>query len=107
MDDIQKSRVRLAHWIEHNVDHLKGYQEVAKVMEEHGLTDVAEMIRSGILAVEKANEEFGKALAKLGPEKGDPHGDTSSHSTHDDDAHHHHHGHTHGHRHTHEHDHDH
>jgi hypothetical protein len=73
MDDIQKSKVRLAHWIDHNVDHLKGYREVAALLEGEGNLAVASTIRRGIELIESANKEFEKALQDLSALAGQPH----------------------------------
>jgi hypothetical protein len=91
MDDIQKSKVRLAHWIDHNVDHLKGYREVAALLEGEGNHEVASTIRRGIELIESANKEFEKALKDLSALAGEP----PSHE------------HAHGHDGMHDHDHDH
>jgi hypothetical protein len=66
MDDVEKSKVRLRHWIDHNLDHIKGYEEVAQVLAEKGFSDAAEIVLSGARAIETANEEFEKALESLG-----------------------------------------
>jgi hypothetical protein len=95
MDDTQKSRVRLSHWIEHNVEHLKGYEEVAQLLEKLGSTDAAHRIRQGMRYMESANQEFEKAIALLpapDAEKGE--GQESDHADHD---HHHDHAHNHAH----------
>lgn len=87
MDDIQKSKVRLAHWIEHNVDHLKGYEEVAGLLEREGKQTAALMIRKGIESIKSANREFEQALQELsGP------GEEAVHHSHGR-------GHDHGHKH--------
>jgi Arc/MetJ-type ribon-helix-helix transcriptional regulator len=65
MDDIEKSRVRLIHWIEHNLEHLKGYNEVAEILERDGFTSASDRIRRGVKLIEAANEEFETALAGL------------------------------------------
>jgi hypothetical protein len=66
MDDIQKSRVRLEHWINHNLDHIKGYDEVAQLLDKSNFSGAAEMIRRGTRLIEAANSEFQKALESLG-----------------------------------------
>ena len=66
MDDIQKSRIRLEHWINHNLDHMKGYEEVAQLLDKNNLSGAAEMIRRGTRLIEAANSEFQKALESLG-----------------------------------------
>jgi hypothetical protein len=66
MNEIEKCRIRLAHWKDHNIDHVKGYEEVARIIEELGVAKAPEMIRRGICFVEAANVEFEKALKALG-----------------------------------------
>jgi hypothetical protein len=73
MDDVQKSRVRLNHWIDHNLDHLKGYDEVAHVLEHAKLARAAEKVRKGMQLIEEANAEFVKALAEISKEVGNSH----------------------------------
>lgn len=102
MDDIQKSRVRLVHWIEHNVDHLKGYGEVATTLEKEGLHSVAGKIREGIHLIEAANREFQKALGELSALSGQATTMEEEHHTH---SHTHEEGHEHSHHDSHEHGH--
>jgi hypothetical protein len=99
MDDLQKSKVRLVHWIEHNVDHLKGYEEVAALLEREGKHSVASSIRKGIDLIKAANGEFDKALQDLSEIVGDEHDHEHTH------AHAHGHSHSHGHEEAHSHDH--
>lgn len=94
MDDVQKGTVRLTHWIEHNLDHLRGYSEVAQTMEQHGLTAASERIRQGMKLIEDANAEFTRALTVISkhwstnddPQKS--HGDSHDHGHHHHDHHH-------------------
>jgi hypothetical protein len=97
MDDIEKSRVRLIHWIEHNVEHLKGYNEVALILEKDGLTSASDSIRRGVSLIEAANEEFGTALAGLSAPTEEISPSESEAAT--GHAHGHGHGHGHGHKH--------
>ncbi len=99
MDDIQKSKIRMAHWIDHNIDHVRGYKEVAEILDKTGHSTAAEKIRRGIGLIEAANNEFESAMIELSPEGDAVHG-------HGHDAHHEH-SHEHAHEHSHEHDHDH
>ncbi len=75
MDDIDKSRIRLKHWIEHNIEHMKGYDEVAQILEKNELKVAADMIRQGTRLIGDANLEFEKAFRAIGGEN------TSSHSS--------------------------
>ncbi len=65
MDDIQKSIIRLRHWIDHNLDHMKGYDEVAQLLDKNNFSASADMIRRGTRLIEEANSEFEKALESL------------------------------------------
>ncbi len=65
MDNVKKSRIRLTHWIDHNVDHLKGYEEVAQTLEQEGRPDAAIRVRQGIRMIQEANDEFRAALEHL------------------------------------------
>ena len=101
MDDIEKSKVRLSHWISHNIEHLTGYLEVAELLETQGRGDIAGRIKLGVEFVEKANKEFEQALSMLG---GDSESSEASHShshahehSHGDEKH----GHDHSHSHVH------
>ncbi len=96
MDDMQKSKMRLTYWIEHNVDHLRAYEEMASLLDHVGNHEVAATIRKGIELIGSANREFEKALHDLSVLVGDEHGHEHSHS--------HGHEHTHGHGHSHSHD---
>lgn len=99
MDDIEKSRVRLTHWIEHNLEHVKGYNEVAQILQRDGFHSASEKIRRGVKLIEEANEEFETALAGLSaPEEGVS---GSKHEASQGQAHEH--GHGHGHEHSHKH----
>ncbi|MBI5252759.1 MAG: hypothetical protein HY912_24955 [Desulfomonile tiedjei] len=112
MDDLEKSKVRLSHWIGHNLEHLKGYLEVAGLLETLGRSDIADRIRLGVGFVEQANQEFEQALSMLGGSvqpSGGMHNHSHSHEhSHGDEQHDHEHEHSHGHcglhRHEHEHD---
>jgi uncharacterized protein Yka (UPF0111/DUF47 family) len=93
MDDVQKGRIRLTHWIDHNLDHLKGYAEVAETMEQHGFHEASEKIRRGMKLIEDANTELAKAVTAISrSEENSNEPDQFSHIGH----HGHHQGHEHG-----------
>jgi hypothetical protein len=100
MDDVQKSKIRLAHWIEHNIDHVRGYKEVADILDKAGQPSAAGKIRRGISLIEAANDEFESAMIELSPEGKQVH-------AHDHGGEHHEHSHEHAHDHSHEHSHEH
>ncbi len=66
MDEAQKARIRLEHWINHNCDHLKGYLEVSNSLDSIGLSLIGDKIRNAVEYIDKANDEFRKALEQLG-----------------------------------------
>jgi hypothetical protein len=104
MDDIQRGRIRLEHWIDHNVEHLKGYEEVATTLEKEGLQSVGGKIRQGIHLIQAANREFQEALAQLSAIGGQSATTKPTHHTH---SHAHDGGHEHAHHHSQEHGHSH
>jgi len=65
VDEVQKSKIRLTHWIDHNLDHLQGYGEVARILEKSGFSQAATKIREGMRLIEAANSEFTKALGEI------------------------------------------
>jgi len=97
MDDVQKIKIRLKHWIDHNLEHLKGYREVADLLDLHGRVAASGPIRRAISLMEEANREFVSALESLRGSS-EIHPSETKHRGHD---HHHHPGH-----HSHDHSHD-
>ncbi|HMK36327.1 MAG TPA: hypothetical protein VK463_14730 [Desulfomonilaceae bacterium] len=93
MDDVQKSKIRMTHWIDHNVDHVRGYKEVAETLDKFGHSAAAEKIRRGISLIEAANDAFESAMIDLpGSDTGHSQGMSHTHS-------HEHHDHSHDHAH--------
>ncbi len=92
MDDIGKSRIRLSHWNDHNLEHLRGYAEVAAALDKHGLGQAAQAIREGMGLIEAANAKFRRAL-DLMPAVGDHTSESSQEGGGDHTHHHHHHEH--------------
>ncbi|MEW6531432.1 MAG: hypothetical protein AB1473_11390 [Thermodesulfobacteriota bacterium] len=100
MDDVQKSKIRLKHWIDHNQEHLKGYWEVADLLDRHGQVAASGPIRRAIGLIEEANREFSLALDSLGGSGETP----TSDAEHREHGHHHHGSGHHSRDHKHEHD---
>jgi hypothetical protein len=61
MDEKDKLRVLIPHWIEHNKEHAKEFQDWAK-----NAGDAAEDILSAVEIMEQANLVLEKAIEKLG-----------------------------------------
>ena len=77
MDNSEKLRVILQHWIEHNAGHVTEFEKWQKTMKEDGKDKVAASIGDAILQMDKVTD----ILADCGGPK-----DISDH-----DHHHHHH----------------
>ncbi len=98
MDEVTKCVIRLTHWLDHNIEHLKGYEEVANRLAENGLTAAAQKVQEAIKSVLHANDLFAEALKDLHkdiPEALQPQRAVHTHP----------HEHTHTHEHTHQHEH--
>ncbi len=91
MNELQKSKIRISHWIEHNVEHILGYKEVAQILRNNGNTEGAESILRAVELILKANSEFQKVHDGL------PKADMETDQGHS----HHHHNHSHDHVHDH------
>jgi hypothetical protein len=65
MDELTKCSIRLTHWLDHNIEHLKGYEEVAARLSENGMTAAAQKVQEAIRLVLQANDLFAKALEDL------------------------------------------
>jgi len=80
MNEIEKLRVLLPHWIEHNNGHEAECIKWAETARKEGLDKVADSIDAAVKTMREANSHLEKALAEAG---GAP------------DEHHHHHHHDH------------
>lgn len=66
MNELDKLRALLPHWIEHNREHAADYVRWAKVAEEAGREAAAGRIRAAIGLVAQANDALQEALDALG-----------------------------------------
>lgn len=85
MKNIEKLRVLLQHWIDHNKGHAAEFSKWQNLMHEDGENNVAVHIAGAIKAVEQANDLLGKALVEAGGPK------DAGEGGHSHDHHHHHH----------------
>ncbi|MDA8405383.1 MAG: hypothetical protein M0T73_00775 [Deltaproteobacteria bacterium] len=65
MDELDKIAIRLRHWIGHNLEHIKAYEDVAGKMFDSGMTDASNDIRQAVDLSVKANEKFESALSYI------------------------------------------
>ncbi len=82
MDNIEKLRLLLQHWIEHNDGHVEEFEKWRKTMAEDDKQSLAGHIGDAIAAIATVNEKLTEALTEAGgpPEKGD--GDHHHHHHH-------------------------
>ncbi len=66
MNEVDKLRALLPHWLEHNEEHAVDFARWAATVEEAGQREAATQIRSAIERMEQANEALRAALEALG-----------------------------------------
>lgn len=66
MNEVDKLRALLPHWLEHNEEHAVDFARWAATVEEAGQPEAATQIRSAIERMEQANEALRAALEALG-----------------------------------------
>lgn len=66
MNEIEKLRVLLPHWIEHNTGHESECLKWVEIAKEQGKIDVASSIEAAVQTMKKANQHLETALAKAG-----------------------------------------
>jgi hypothetical protein len=65
MDAIEKAKIRITNWIEHNDHHQKEYELFAEQLAEAGKTDSARHIREMAALTAQTSECLKKALLGL------------------------------------------
>lgn len=66
MNEMEKLRVLLPHWIEHNRSHEAEFARWAEISRQADHEDVADLISRTIDHMRQANEELAQALDKVG-----------------------------------------
>lgn len=95
MNDIEKLRVLLPHWLEHNASHADDYRAWVERARAAGADHVAGHLAAAVEKLEGVNRDLQGALEHLGGS------DTLADHDHPDAHHHHEHRHEHGERHHH------
>lgn len=83
---VDKLRVLLPHWVEHNRSHKAEFVKWAAVARDEGLADVADLIEKAVAGLDNADQALSQALAKVGGPASGGHSHDHGH-----DHHHHHH----------------
>jgi hypothetical protein len=65
MEFIEKAKIRIEHWINHNVSHSHEYQELARRLDSAGKPESANYIREMSTIITSGNEKLGMALQHL------------------------------------------
>lgn len=73
MDNVEKLRVLLQHWIDHNIGHVEEFEKWRDIMSEDGKDSIAGNIGEAIKTMETVNEQLKKALTEAGGPGGDGH----------------------------------
>ncbi len=89
MDNVEKLRVMLQHWIEHNKGHMDEFEKWRGIMNAEGRASLAEHIHRTVEFMASVNGELEKTLKEAGGPKKDE--DDHHHHDHHDGHHHHHH----------------
>ncbi|MDZ7761962.1 MAG: hypothetical protein U5L00_17125 [Desulfovermiculus sp.] len=65
MDNLEKARIRMEHWIEHNDQHQQEYDAFARELEEAGKNEAAAEVRAMNELTAKGSEHLRQAIALL------------------------------------------
>ena len=95
MDNVEKLRVMLQHWIDHNKGHVEEFDKWRQTMADDGEEKLANHIVEAVKLMADVNAELGKALHAAGGPNTEGHSHSHSHDhdhDHGDGHHHHDHG---------------
>ncbi len=82
MSDLEKLRIMLPHWIEHNQGHGDEFQQWAERLGESD-AEMARLLQSAVRSLRQAQSALEEALAKAGgPLQGPHHGPHGHHGHH-------------------------
>lgn len=65
MENLEKARIRMEHWIEHNDQHQQEYNAFAQELEKAGQTKAASEVRAMSALTAKSSEHLRLAIAAL------------------------------------------
>jgi hypothetical protein len=88
MNNVEKLRIMLQHWIEHNKGHMDEFEKWREVMRLEGQGAVADRLGQTVSLMTSVNEQLHQALHDMGGATHD-HGGDHHHHHHGDDHHHH------------------
>ena len=79
MTELEKLRVMLPHWIEHNRSHVKEFKKWAEIIGNEGEAEIAAFIEKAISGLTEADQVLTQALEKAGGPSGDADADHHLH----------------------------
>lgn len=79
MENLDKLRVLLQHWIEHNHGHTADFEKWQKIMANEDQAAIAENIANAIKKTKEIDTILAKALDSAGGKKDSGHGDHHHH----------------------------
>jgi len=82
MDDMEKLRLLLPHWLVHNAEHAAEFRTWAGRMEQAGQKQLAARIESAARKLEAVSQELEAAVRDLGHSAGDSPSDSGPHGDH-------------------------
>ncbi len=65
MEELEKLKTVLQHWVRHNESHFEEYKKWAEIASSIGLQNVRESIFKAMELIKQANDEFHKALKSI------------------------------------------
>ncbi len=65
INEIEKAKIRLEHWLEHNLKHIDEYRKFINVLKEAGKEKSAKYMEEMIQFAMKSNESLKNALKAL------------------------------------------
>jgi hypothetical protein len=86
MNNVEKLRIMLQHWIEHNKGHMDEFEKWRGVMRHEGQEAVANRLEQTVALMTSVNEQLHQALHDMGGAK---HNHDDGHHHHGGDHHHH------------------
>jgi len=66
MNDLEKLRVLLVHWVEHNLEHAREFRQWARRAEESGSEEAASKLEAAAQEMKVLNNSLQAALELLG-----------------------------------------
>ena len=71
MNDLEKLRVVLPHWIEHNIGHGREFANWAETLSSAGEEEIASLLKKAEVLLQEADSVLKETLAKAGGKMSD------------------------------------